>query len=44
MNKQKKYGDAGYRSQCLSHAKQALYHLSYTPELGSGGKIKYIDT
>ena len=24
-------GDAGYRSPCLSHAKRALYHLSYTP-------------
>eukprot|EP01045_Picozoa_sp_COSAG04_P009166 COSAG04_NODE_524_length_13127_cov_18.191511_22_plen_165_part_00 len=27
----KKYGDAGYRSRYLSHAKRALYHLSYTP-------------
>ena len=27
-------GDAGYRSQYLLHAKQALYHLSYVP---SGG-------
>jgi hypothetical protein len=24
-------GGAGYRSLCLLHAKQALYHLSYTP-------------
>ena len=24
-------GDAGYRSRYLSHAKRALYHLSYTP-------------
>jgi hypothetical protein len=24
-------GDAGYRSQYLLHAKQALYHLSYIP-------------
>ncbi|RDX58377.1 hypothetical protein CR513_62312, partial [Mucuna pruriens] len=24
-------GDAGYRSPCLSHAKRALYHLSYIP-------------
>ncbi len=24
-------GDAGYRSLYLSHAKRALYHLSYTP-------------
>ena len=27
----KEFGDAGYRSPCLSHAKRALYHLSYTP-------------
>ena len=25
-------GGAGYRSPCLSHAKRALYHLSYTPK------------
>jgi hypothetical protein len=25
-------GDAGYRSPYLSHAKRALYHLSYIPE------------
>jgi hypothetical protein len=25
------FGGAGYRSLCLLHAKQALYHLSYTP-------------
>ena len=25
------FGDAGYRSRYLSHAKRALYHLSYTP-------------
>ncbi|KAK4833211.1 hypothetical protein QYF36_000777 [Acer negundo] len=25
------YGDAGYRSPYLSHAKRALYHLSYIP-------------
>ncbi len=24
-------GEAGYRSQYLSHAKRALYHLSYIP-------------
>ena len=24
-------GEAGRRSQCLSHAKRALYHLSYIP-------------
>ena len=26
-----KSGGAGYRSLCLTHAKRALYHLSYTP-------------
>ncbi|RDX82150.1 hypothetical protein CR513_37093, partial [Mucuna pruriens] len=25
------FGDAGYRSPYLSHAKRALYHLSYIP-------------
>jgi hypothetical protein len=30
----KKCGGAGYRSLCLLHAKQALYHLSYTPKVG----------
>ena len=29
----KKSGGAGYRSLCLLHAKQALYHLSYTPSV-----------
>jgi hypothetical protein len=29
----KKNGDAGYRSPYLSHAKRALYHLSYIPIL-----------
>ena len=29
----KKFGDAGYRSPYLSHAKRALYHLSYVPQL-----------
>jgi hypothetical protein len=29
----KKSGGAGYRSLCLLHAKQALYHLSYTPKV-----------
>ena len=28
-----KIGDAGYRSPYLSHAKRALYHLSYIPTL-----------
>ena len=27
----KKFGDGGYRSPYLSHAKRALYHLSYVP-------------
>ena len=26
-------GGAGYRSRYLSHAKRALYHLSYAPNL-----------
>jgi hypothetical protein len=30
----KSVGEAGYRSLCLSHAKRALYHLSYIPEKG----------
>ena len=29
----KNFGDAGYRSPYLSHAKRALYHLSYVPQL-----------
>ena len=29
----KKFGDGGYRSPYLSHAKRALYHLSYVPTL-----------
>ena len=29
--KRKKDGGAGYRSRYLSHAKRALYHLSYAP-------------
>ena len=28
-------GDMGYRSPHLSHAKRALYHLSYIPSLHS---------
>ena len=31
IQKNEKLGDAGYRSRYLSHAKRALYHLSYTP-------------
>ena len=29
----KSFGGAGYRSRYLSHAKRALYHLSYAPSL-----------
>ena len=28
---EKEHGDAGYRTPCLSHAKRALYRLSYIP-------------
>ena len=31
-------GGAGYRSPYLSHAKRALYHLSYTPWLRVGNQ------
>ena len=31
LNRKKKFGGAGYRSRYLSHAKRALYHLSYAP-------------
>ena len=30
-------GDGGYRSPYLSHAKRALYHLSYVPWLARQG-------
>ena len=30
-SEKKKNGGEGYRSPYLSHAKRALYHLSYTP-------------
>ena len=33
IEKYEKSGEAGRRSQCLSHAKRALYHLSYIPKL-----------
>jgi hypothetical protein len=29
--KKRKNGGAGNRTPCLSHAKRALYHMSYTP-------------
>ena len=35
FKKQKCAGDGGYRSPYLSHAKRALYHLSYVPMLVS---------
>ena len=31
----KSFGGAGYRSRYLSHAKRALYHLSYAPSMAS---------
>ena len=31
-------GGAGYRSPYLSHAKRALYHLSYTPSMRVGNQ------
>ena len=34
LRRKKSCGDGGYRSPYLSHAKRALYHLSYVP---SGG-------
>ena len=43
---QKKYidGDAGYRSPYLSHAKRALYHLSYIPIDVHSMFVKYISS
>ena len=35
----KKFGDGGYRSPYLSHAKRALYHLSYVPFSASEQQI-----
>ena len=32
-------GDIGYRSRYLSHAKRALYHLSYIPMVKSTADI-----
>ena len=34
---QKVSGDGGYRSPYLSHAKRALYHLSYVPGVVDSG-------
>ena len=36
-NETKTFGDGGYRSPYLSHAKRALYHLSYVPRIFSRG-------
>ena len=36
---QSKSGEAGHRSQCLSHAKRALYHLSYIPMLAHQARL-----
>ena len=33
FREKKNFGDGGYRSPYLSHAKRALYHLSYVPML-----------
>ena len=38
-NPQNVIGDAGRRSPCLSHAKRALYHLSYIPSIHHGPVI-----
>ena len=38
----KRFGDAGYRSRYLSHAKRALYHLSYTPVMADAVLCIYI--
>ena len=39
----KKFGGAGYRSRYLSHAKRALYHLSYAPSIQSGEELRGVD-
>ena len=39
----KKFGGAGYRSRYLSHAKRALYHLSYAPSIHSGEELRGVD-
>ena len=36
-------GGAGYRSRYLSHAKRALYHLSYAPSIQSGEELRGVD-
>ena len=37
-------GDAGYRSPYLSHAKRALYHLSYIPCVGKWMHLNCFDS
>ena len=37
-----KVGAAGYRTPYLSHAKRALYHLSYSPDYHTSENINYI--
>ena len=37
------FGDAGYRSPYLSHAKRALYHLSYIPLLQTQFEMKHLN-
>ena len=37
-------GDAGYRSPYLSHAKRALYHLSYIPCVGKRMHLNCFDS
>ena len=36
-------GGAGYRSRYLSHAKRALYHLSYAPCLSNERLNRYLE-
>ena len=42
MFKKTTVGGAGYRSRYLSHAKRALYHLSYAPILYLKTYLSYI--
>ncbi len=35
-------GDAGHRSRCLSHAKRALYQVSYIPVLPNQTISQYL--
>ena len=40
IGREKNFGDGGYRSPYLSHAKRALYHLSYVPSYSKGRSNK----